>query len=239
MVFEASKNSEVEKIVEMIQNSGRKAALPDESPGDGKTIFGIDVPEYALVSTVEEAVEVSKKIGFPLVLKIASKDILHKSDIGGVVVNLENAEEVENGYNEVFDNLKMRVPDARIGGVLIQKQLPETTQLIVGGVCDEQFGPTVMFGLGGVFVELFKDVSFRIAPVTETEAMEMVKEIKAYPVLSGYRGSKKLDVEQVAKTIVNISDLITNISIIKEVELNPLFAYEKSVIAVDARVILK
>jgi acetyl-CoA synthetase (ADP-forming) len=109
----------------------------------------------------------------------------------------------------------------------------------VGGVYDEQFGPAVMFGLGGVFVELFKDVSFRIAPVTETEAMEMVKEIKAYPVLSGYRGSKKLDIEQVTKTIVNISELITNISIIQEVELNPLFAYEKSVIAVDARVILK
>ncbi len=238
MVAEYTKNREVVEIVEKIQASGRKIALPDESLAMVK-LSGIDVPEYALVSTVEEAVEVSKKIGFPLVLKIASKDILHKKDIGGVVVNLENAEEVEKGYNEVFDNLKMRMPDARIGGVLIQKQLPETTQLIVGGVCDEQFGPTVMFGLGGVFVELFKDVSFRIAPVTETEAMEMVKEIKAYPVLSGYRGSKKLDVEQVAKTIVNISDLITNISIIKEVELNPLFAYEKSVIAVDARVILK
>jgi acyl-CoA synthetase (NDP forming) len=238
MVVEASKNSEVEKIVEMIQNSGRKLALPDESLAMVK-IFGIDVPEYALVNTVEEAVEVSKEIGFPLVLKIASQDILHKSDIGGVVVNLENAEEVEKGYNEVFDNLKMRVPDARIGGLLIQKQLPETTQLIVGGVCDEQFGPTVMFGLGGVFVELFKDVSFRIAPVTETEAMEMVKEIKAYPVLSGYRGTKKLDIEQVTKTIVNISELITNISTIKEVELNPLFAYEKTVKAVDARVILK
>ncbi len=238
MVVEASKNSEVEKIVEMIQNSGRKAALPDEALAIVK-IFGVDVPEYALVNTVEEAVEVSKKIGFPLVLKIASQDILHKSDIGGVVVNLENEEELEKGYNVVFDNMKKRVPDARIGGVLIQKQLPEATQLIVGGVCDEQFGPTVMFGLGGVFVELFKDVSFRIAPVTETEAMEMVTEIKAYPVLSGYRGSKKLDVEQVAKTIVNISDLITNISIIKEVELNPLLAYENSVEAVDARVILK
>jgi acetyl-CoA synthetase (ADP-forming) len=156
-----------------------------------------------------------------------------------VVINLKNVEEVERNYNKVLDNLKRIVPDARIGGVLIQKQIPEATHLIVGGVYDEQFGPTVMFGLGGVFVELFKDVSFRIAPVTETEAMEMVKEIKAYPVLSGYRGSKKLDIEQVTKTIVNISELITNISIIQEVELNPLFAYEKSVIAVDARVILK
>ncbi len=172
-------------------------------------------------------------------MKIASQDVLHKSDIGGVVVNLENIEDVERNYNKVLDNLKRIVPDARIGGVLIQKQLPEATHLIVGGVYDEQFGPAVMFGLGGVFVELFKDVSFRIAPVTENEALEMIKEIKAYPVLSGYRGSKKLDIEQVTKTIVNISELITNISTIKEVEINPLFAYEKSVKAVDARIILK
>jgi len=238
MVAGTSINREVEKIVEKILDSGRNAALPGESLAMVK-LFGIDVPDYALVKTAEEAVEISKEIGFPLVLKIASQDVLHKSDVGGVVINLKNVEEVERNYNKVLDNLKRIAPDARIGGVLIQKQLPEATHLIVGGVYDEQFGPAVMFGLGGIFVELFKDVSFRIAPVTETEALEMIKEIKAYPVLSGYRGSKKLDIEQVTKTIVNISELITNISIIKEVELNPLFAYEKSVKAVDARVILK
>ncbi len=238
MVVETARNKDAEKIVEKIQASGRKIALPDESLEIVK-LFGIDVPDYALVKTAEEAVEVSKEIGFPLVLKIASQDVLHKSDIGGVVINLKNVQEVERNYNKVLDKLRNIVPDARIGGVLIQKQLPEATHLIVGGVYDDQFGPAVMFGLGGVFVELFKDVSFRIAPVTETEALEMIKEIKAYPVLSGYRSSKKLDIEQVTKTIVNISELITNISKIKEVELNPLFAYEKSVKAVDARVILK
>ena len=238
MVVATSKNREADKIVEKIVASGRKVALPDESLAMVK-LFGVDVPDYVLVNTAEEAVEVSKEIGFPLVLKIASQDVLHKSDIGGVVINVENTEEVERNFHKVLDNLKRVVPEAQIGGVLIQKQLPEATHLIVGGVYDEQFGPAVMFGLGGVFVELFKDVSFRIAPVTETEALEMIKEIKAYPVLSGYRGSKKLNIEQVMKTIVNISEFITNISIIKEVELNPLFAYEKSVKAVDARVILK
>jgi len=238
MLVDTAKKMEVEKIVEKILASGRKVALPDESL-DIVKLFGVDVADYALVKTAEEAVEVSKEVGFPLVLKIASPDVLHKSDIGCVVIDLKNVEEVESSYNKVQDNLKRVVPDARIGGVLIQKQLPKATHLIVGGVCDEQFGPVVMFGLGGVFVELFKDVSFRIAPVTETEAMEMVKEIKAYPVLSGYRGAKKLGIEQVTKTIVNISELITNISIIKEIELNPLFVYEKSVKAVDARVILK
>ena len=238
MVVKTSITRKVEKIVEKIQVSGRKTAFPDESLEIVK-LSGIDVPDYALVKTAEEAVKVANEFGFPLVMKIASQDALHKSDLGGVVIGMKNVEEVERNFNKVRDNLKKVVPDARIGRVLIQKQLPETIQLIVGGVFDEQFGPTVMFGLGGVFVELFKDVSFRIAPVTETEAMEMVKEIKAYPVLSGYRGSRRLDIEQVTKTIVNISELITNISIINEVELNPLLVYEENVIAVDAKVILR
>ena len=238
MVVETARNKAAEKIVEKILTSGRKIALPDESLEIVK-LFGIDVPDYALVKTAREAVEVSKEIGFPLVLKIASPDALHKSDMGGVAMDLKNVQEVERSYNKVIDNLKRNVPNARIEGVLIQKQMPEATQLIVGGLYDEQFGPAVMFGLGGVFVELFKDVSFRIAPVTETEALEMVKEIKAYSVLSGYRGAKMLDITQLTQTIVNISELISNINAIKEVELNPLFVYEKDVSAVDARVILK
>ncbi len=237
MVVESARNKDAEKIVEKIQASGRKVALPDEALAMVK-LFGIDVPDYALVKTAEEAVEVSKEIGFPLVLKIASQDVLHKSDMGGVVINLRNVEEVERNYNKVLGNLKRIAPDALIGGVLIQKQMPEATHLIVGGLYDEQFGPAVMFGLGGVFVELFKDVSFRIAPITETEALEMVKEIKAYPVLSGYRGMKELAISQLIKTIVTISELISDVDEIKEVELNPLFVYEKDTIAVDARIIL-
>ena len=136
-------------------------------------------------------------------------------------------------------NLKRATPNVQISGILLQKQIPEATHLIVGGLHDEQFGPVVMFGMGGVLVELFKDVSFRIAPVTKVEALEMIREIKAYPALSGYRGSRVLDIEQIVKTVIIISDLITNISTIKEVELNPLLAYEKDVMAVDAKVILK
>ncbi len=238
MVVETARNKATEKIVEKILASGRKIALPDESLEIVK-LFGIDAPDYALVKTAREAVEVSKEIGFPLVLKIASPDALHKSDMGGVAMDLKNVQEVERSYNKIIDNLKRNVPNARIAGALIQKQIPEATHLIVGGLYDEQFGPAVMFGLGGVFVELFKDVSFRIAPVTETEALEMVKEIKAYPVLSGYRGAKMLDITQLTQTIVNISELISNINAIKEVELNPLFVYEKDVSAVDARIILK
>ena len=238
MVVDAAKKMAVEKIVEKILASGRKVALPDEAL-DIVKLFGIDVPDHDLVKTPEEAVKVSTEIGFPLVMKIASSEAIHKSEIGGVVLGINGAKEVEGNYNKLMRNLEREIPDAQISGILLQKQIPGTTHLIVGGIHDEQFGPVVMFGMGGVLVELFKDVSFRIAPVTEEEALEMIKEIKAYPALSGYRGSKVLDIKQIAKTIIIISDLISNISIIKEVELNPLLAYEKKVVAVDAKVILR
>jgi acyl-CoA synthetase (NDP forming) len=238
MVVDAAKKMAVEKIVEKILASGRKVALPDEAL-DIVKLFGIDVPDHVLVKTPEEAVKVSTEIGFPLVMKIASSEAIHKSEKGGVVLGIQGVQEVEENYNKIMGNLRREMHDAQISGILLQKQIPETTHLIVGGIHDEQFGPVVMFGMGGVLVELFKDVSFRIAPVTEEEALEMIKEIKAYPALSGYRGSKVLDIKQIAKTIIIISDLISNISIINEVELNPLLAYEKNVVAVDAKVILR
>ena len=238
MVVEAAKKMEAEKIVEKILASGRKVALPDESL-DIVKLFGIDVPGHVLVKTPGEAVKVSVEIGFPLVMKIASSEAIHKSETGGVTLGIQGVQEVEENYNKMMEGVKREKPDAQISGILLQKQIPETTHLIVGGIHDEQFGPVVMFGMGGVLVELFKDVSFSIVPVTEVDALEMIKEIKAYPILSGYRGSKILDIKEIVKTIINISELISNISTIKEVELNPLLAYEKNVMAVDAKVILR
>ncbi len=238
MVVETTKNIEVGKIVQRIVASGRNVALPDESL-DIVKLFGIDVPDHVLVKTSEEAVEASAQIGFPLVMKIASTEAIHKSEAGGVVLGIGGVREVEENYNKIMGNLKIAMPDAQISGILLQKQIPEATHLIVGGLYDEQFGPVVMFGMGGVFVELFNDVSFRIAPVTEVEALEMIREIKAYPALAGYRGSKVLDIDQIVKTVIIVSELISNISIIKEVELNPLLAYERNVMAVDAKVILR
>ncbi len=229
---------EVERIIEKISASGRKVALPNESLNIIK-LSGIDIPAHVLVKTSEEAIAASAEIGFPLVMKIASSEVIHKSDVSGVVTGVQNVQEVEEDYNMIVGNLKREMPDTQISGILLQKQLPEATHLIVGGIHDEQFGPVAMFGMGGVLVELYKDVSFRIAPVTEEEALEMIREIKAYPVLSGYRGSKSIDINQIVKTIINISKLISNISIMQEVELNPLLVYENNVMAVDAKVILK
>ena len=238
MAYDATRKMEIEIIVEKISDSGKKIALPDEAL-DIVKLAGIDVPDHILVKSPGEAMEASAEIGFPLVMKIASTEAIHKSEAGGVVLGIQGVEEVEENYNNIIANLKRETPSVQISGILLQKQIPETTHLIVGGLYDEQFGPVVMFGMGGVLVELFKDVSFRIAPVTKVEALEMIREIKAYPALSGYRGSRVLDIEQIVKTIIIVSDLITNISTIKEVELNPLLAYEKDVMAVDAKVILR
>jgi len=238
MAYDATRKMEIEIIVEKISDSGKKIALPDEAL-DIVKLAGIDVPDHILVKSPGEAMEASAEIGFPLVMKTASTEAIHKSEAGGVVLGIQGVEEVEENYNNIIANLKRETPSVQISGILLQKQIPETTHLIVGGLYDEQFGPVVMFGMGGVLVELFKDVSFRIAPVTKVEALEMIREIKAYPALSGYRGSRVLDIEQIVKTIIIVSDLITNISTIKEVELNPLLAYEKDVMAVDAKVILR
>lgn len=238
MAYDMTRKMEIEIIVEKISDSGKKIALPDEAL-DIVKLSGIDVPDHILVKSPGEAIEASAEIGFPLVMKVASTEAIHKSIVGGVVLGIQGVQEVEENYNKIMTDLKIEVPDAQISGILLQKQIPDATHLIVGGLHDEQFGPVVMFGMGGVLVELFKDVSFRIAPVTEIEALEMIREIKAYPALSGYRGSKVLDIKQIVKTVIIISDLITNISIIKEVELNPLIAYEKNVMAVDAKVILR
>lgn len=238
MVVEMARFRDAEKIIKNVLASGRGTILPDEALDIIKS-SGISTPDYVLVKTVKEAIEASRMIGFPVVLKIVSPDALHKSDIGGVAVDVGSEEEVEKRYNGIMDNLAKDIPDACITGILVQKQARQATETIIGGIRDEQFGPAVMFGLGGIFVELFKDAAFRIAPVTETEALEMMKEIKGYPILSGYRGMKELDISQIAKTIVTISELISNVDEIKEVELNPLFVYEKSVVAVDARIIIK
>lgn len=236
----AVKNTKFKNAGEIIENalaSGRKILLPDEAMDVIKS-SGISTPAYALAKTANEAVTVAKSMGFPVVLKIVSPDVLHKSDVGGVVAGVENDKEVERNYNEIMNNLIKKVPDADIMGILVEKQVPSTTEVIVGGIRDEQFGPTVMFGLGGIFVELFKDVVFRIAPVIEAEALEMIEEIKGYKVLNGYRGTEKLDIQKLSKTVVTVSELISDIGEIKEVELNPLLVYTEGVTAVDARIII-
>jgi acetyl-CoA synthetase (ADP-forming) len=201
--------------------------------------YGIPVTRFKVAISEDEASKFADQIGYPVVLKIVSPDVLHKSDIGGVVLDLKSASDVENAYKKIIANVKKHKPDAKIVGVLVQKMAPSSTEIIVGSTKDPQFGPALMFGLGGIFVEVLKDVTFRIAPITETDAREMITEVKAYPVLKGYRGQPAADVDSIVKILMNTSRLVMDHQEIKELDLNPIMVYEKGAKTVDARIIIE
>jgi len=201
--------------------------------------WGIPVIETKLAGNKKEAVSISKKMGFPVVLKISSSDIVHKSDAGGVKLALSNAAQVDRAYTEITSSARKKYPQAQVQGVSVQKMAPEGIEVIVGMSKDSQFGPVLMFGLGGILVEVLKDVSFRVVPVTESDAAEMIKEIKGYPVLQGYRGKKLVSIPALEKIIVEISQFVEQNSRIKELDLNPVFAYEDGAVVVDARIVVE
>ena len=200
--------------------------------------YGIDFGRYQLANSVEDAVEKAKDIGYPLVMKIMSPDIIHKSDAGGVIVNIKDEGELREAYNKVMENAVEYSEDARINGVLLTPMLPDGREMIIGAIRDQQFGPCVMVGFGGIFVEVLKDVSFKVAPVSQKEAMDMVKKLQLFPVLDGARGQAKLDVDAVVDTIVRVSRLIVENEDIVEIDINPIRVYEKGIAALDARVII-
>ena len=200
---------------------------------------GIPIVEAKLARSKKEAVSLSKEMGFPVVLKISSPDVIHKSDSGGVKLGLANATQVGKAYNEIISSIKKTYPKAEIQGVSVQPMAPPGVEVIVGMSKDPQFGPVLMFGLGGILVEVLKDVSFRIVPVTERDAREMIREIKGYPILEGYRGQKPASIPALEKLIVTVSQFIEKNPQIKELDLNPIFAYPDKAVAVDARIILE
>lgn len=201
--------------------------------------YGIPVTRFKVALSQDEAGKFADQIGYPVVLKIVSPDVLHKSDVGGVVLDLKNASDVEDAYKKIIANVKKHKPDAKIVGVLVQEMAPSSTEIIVGATKDPQFGPALMFGLGGIFVEVLKDVTFRIAPITESDAREMITEVKAYPILKGYRGQPAVDVEAIVKILMNTSRLVMDHQEIKELDLNPIMVYEKGAKTVDARIIIE
>ncbi|MFX0165035.1 MAG: acetate--CoA ligase family protein [Candidatus Hodarchaeota archaeon] len=197
--------------------------------------IGIPVPDQKLTTSKEETLSAAEKIGFPIVLKLMAEDIVHKSDTGAVKLNLKNKQETEEAYEEL-----MKIPAQKEKKISVQKMADEPiTELIIGMTTDPQFGPALMFGIGGILVELLEDVSFRIAPITEYDAKEMIKEIKGFPILDGYRGKPKADLDAIVKTLLTISELVVKHEEINEMDLNPVFIYEKGLICVDARIILK
>ena len=200
---------------------------------------GIPVVATKLARSKREALSIGKEMGFPVVLKICSHDVVHKTDSGGVRLGLANAAQVGRAYSEIVSSVRQAYPEARIQGVSVQPMAPPAVEVIVGMSKDPQFGPVLMFGLGGILVEVLKDVSFRIVPVSERDAGGMVREIKGYPILQGYRGQKPASIPALEKLIVKVSQFVEKNPQIEELDLNPVFAYPDKAVAIDARIILE
>jgi acetyltransferase len=229
------------EIVAAARADGRNALTEIEAKQVFKA-YGLPVTDTQLAKSEDEAVALAKKVGFPLVMKIVSPDILHKSDAGGVKVNIKDEAAVRDAFKTIMANAKKYKADANIHGIAIQEMAPMGTEVIMGSINDPTFGPTMMFGLGGIFVEVLKDVTFRVAPIADDQAVEMIGEIRGAPILAGVRGEAPRDRKALAETITKYSDLILDMQDeIAETDANPVLVYEdgKGLKVVDARMILK
>jgi len=224
--------------VEQARSEGRVSLSEVESKEIIKKA-GIEVIATRLAKSKEEAISISYELGFPVALKITSPDIIHKSDIGGVRLGLKTAKQVARAYDEILTSARKTHPKAAIHGISVQKMARPGMEVIVGLSKDAQFGPLVMFGLGGILVEILKDVSFRIVPLSRRDAQEMIREIKGYPLLLGYRGQEPVDLLALEELLLKVSNLAQQIPEIKELDLNPVFAYSDGTIVVDARILLE
>jgi len=200
--------------------------------------YGIPVPDFKLIKSEDEITGLAKEINFPIVMKIVSPDIIHKTDAGGVKVGIKDEEEAMAAYQEIISKAKKYNKEARIEGVIVYSMVPQGTEIIIGMMKDPHFGPVAMFGLGGIFVEVLKDVSFRIIPLEERDAREMITEIKGYEILKGARGEPPRDIQAIKEVLTKVSKLTTENPEINEIDLNPIFVNEKGLQVVDARMIL-
>ena len=200
---------------------------------------GLPCTEFALAESLSSAVEIAQKQGFPVVLKVSSADVLHKSDVGGVQLNLNSAEAVEKAYNELLSTVKGNNPQAQVDGVLVSKMASPGLEVIVGMNRDPQFGPVMLFGLGGIMVEIFQDVSLRLLPLTKEDAVSMIREIKGYGLIAGYRGRPPVDEQALADCLLAVARLASEYPEIVEIDLNPVFAYPDGVLVADSRIIVK
>ncbi|MBE9581946.1 MAG: acetate--CoA ligase family protein, partial [Proteobacteria bacterium] len=203
--------------------------------------YGFRLPESRIAGTTREAVKAASEIGYPVVMKIASPDVLHKSDMGGVRVKLENDAAVEEAFFDITSNIQLRQPEARILGVMVQEMVTQGKEVILGITRDMQFGPMVMFGLGGIYVEVLKDVSFRIAPLSVESADAMIREIRSFPLLRGVRGEAPADIEGIRDALVRLSQMAMDFPEIVEADINPLLVCPEGhgVVAVDARITIQ
>lgn len=217
--------------------SGKDKVITEEQAKQILTEYGVKVPDYALVNSADEAVTQAKKIGFPLVMKIVSPQILHKTDVGGVKVGVSSPEQVREVFNDMYGRLSGK---HNVKGVLLEKMVPSGVELIVGLQYDQQFGPVIMVGLGGIFTEIFKDVSFRMLPITKDDAKSMLNDLQGKKILHGFRGSKPIDIDMLADALVKIGKLGTEMATYYDsVDFNPIMVYPDDYRVVDAKILLR
>ena len=200
--------------------------------------YGIPIPDFKLIKSEDEIAGLAKEINFPIVMKIVSPDIIHKTDAGGVKVGVKDEEEARMTFQEIVSKAIKYNKKAKISGVIVYPMVPQGTEIIIGMMKDSHFGPVIMFGLGGIFVEVLKDISFRILPIEEIDAREMIAEIKGYEILKGARGNPPRDIRAIEEVLMKVSKLTMKNPEINEIDLNPIFVFEKGIQVVDARMIL-
>ena len=236
--FDADTDS-VRELFRRVRAEGR-ISIGDAEAWTVLTAYGLSVPQSRMARTPDEAVELAAEIGYPVVLKIASPDILHKTDVGGVRVNLQSAADVRDAFDLMVYRAGRYVPEAHVWGCQVQEMVAGGREILVGMSSDPQFGPLVAFGMGGIYVEVLKDVAFRVAPFSRTEAEEMVREIRTFPLLEGVRGEAPADMVAIVDTLMRIGQLVTDFPEIVELDINPLMVFEKGggAMAIDMRLIL-
>jgi len=226
----------VEEAFAKVREEGRLVLLGSESYLVARA-YGIPAAPVRLAASPDEAADIAGEMGYPLVLKVASPKILHKTDVGGVKIGIKNAEEVRKGFVEIMENVHRHFPKTAIHGIEIQKMMPKGTELIIGMSRDLQFGPLMAFGLGGIYVNLLKDVAFRLAEgLTRQEVLAMISETKASTLLRGYRGEEPADIEAIIDIILRTAALVTDFPTIAEMDINPVFAYSKGASALDIKI---
>jgi acyl-CoA synthetase (NDP forming) len=230
--------SAIHPIIQCARNEGRSIlTMPEAAEVLGQA--GINVAETRLASSAADAAAVAADLGFPVALKIASPDIAHKTDADGVRLGLANATQVKTAFLEITAQAARRFPAARLQGIYVQPMAPPGVEVIIGMKRDAQFGPVLMFGLGGVWVELMQDVALRVTPIARRDAAEMVQEIKGYPLLAGYRGAEPVDTTCLENILLTIDGLARDCPEIREIDLNPVIAGHGGAVVVDARILFK